>query len=125
MVTLIPIRCFPTYFPIFVGLLTTWCVAVGFGAPTQAQEAKQSLGAQAPVISDERKSTRNVKPKKAQQKPAALSGCSNSYGGPRARSGQYICSNRGEILACQCSGTKCIVIPTGSIQCTMPGAIIN
>lgn len=53
------------------------------------------------------------------------SGCSNDYGGPSARSGQYICSNHGELLACQCGNGQCNLIHTGAIQCTSPGAIIN
>lgn len=51
--------------------------------------------------------------------------CHNNYGGPSARHGQFICSNRGEALACQCSGGSCGLISTGSIICTQAGAVIN
>lgn len=51
--------------------------------------------------------------------------CSNSFGGPSASHGQYICSNQGEMLACQCGGGSCSTVPTGSFLCTRPGAVID
>lgn len=51
--------------------------------------------------------------------------CPNRFGGRAARSGEYICSNVGELLACRCSGSLCHTIPTGAIQCTRPGAIVQ
>ena len=51
--------------------------------------------------------------------------CNNQYGGSPARDGQFICSSQGEILACKCTDGTCSLIPTGAIQCTRPGAVIN
>lgn len=52
-------------------------------------------------------------------------GCANAYGGPRAAPGQFVCSNRGELIACRCSGGGCRLVSTGAFQCTRPGALIR
>lgn len=52
-------------------------------------------------------------------------GCANPFGGPHAPAGQFICSNQGELQACQCSGGSCSLKPTGSFLCTSPGAVIR
>lgn len=62
----------------------------------------------------------------AQSQNSSGSGsCENQYGGSPARHGQYICSNQGELLACQCSGGRCSLIHTGAIQCTRAGAVVD
>jgi len=52
-------------------------------------------------------------------------GCANPFGGPTAPAGQFICSNQGELQACECSGGNCSLKPTGSFLCTSPGAVIR
>jgi hypothetical protein len=52
-------------------------------------------------------------------------GCGNPFGGKAARSGEFICSDEGELQACQCSGGSCRLKPTGSFLCTSPGAVIR
>lgn len=74
--------------------------------------------------------TDGLRPQRASGKKSGSSvagggGCANQYGGPAARHGQFICSNRGELLACQCSGNSCGVISTGSFLCTRAGAIVD
>jgi hypothetical protein len=61
----------------------------------------------------------------ARARGASSASCGNVFGGPRASSGEFICSNQGELLACRCSGGSCSLIHTGAIQCTRPGAIIR
>jgi hypothetical protein len=56
---------------------------------------------------------------------AHQSSCGNPYGGSSAPPGTFICSNQGELLACQCGGGRCSLIHTGAIQCTRPGAVIR
>jgi hypothetical protein len=56
---------------------------------------------------------------------AHQSSCGNPYGGSSAPPGTYICSNQGELLACQCGGGHCSLIHTGAIQCSRPGAVIR
>jgi hypothetical protein len=53
------------------------------------------------------------------------SACGNPYGGPSAPSGAYICSNRGELLACRCGGGRCGLISTGSFLCSRAGAVVR
>lgn len=58
--------------------------------------------------------------------PAASGdGCANPFGGNPATHDQFICSDQGELQACQCSGGSCKLIPTGSFLCTVPGAVIR
>lgn len=51
--------------------------------------------------------------------------CANPFGGNAAPDGQFICSDQGELQACQCSGGSCDLVPTGSFLCTSPGAVIR
>lgn len=61
----------------------------------------------------------------AAPEPVASGMCANPYGGAAAQGGQYICSNQGELLACQCSGGSCDLISTQSFLCTQAGAVIR
>lgn len=56
---------------------------------------------------------------------ASNTNCSNPFGGSAAGEGQFICSNEGELQACQCAGNSCGLVPTGSFLCTSPGAVIR
>lgn len=51
--------------------------------------------------------------------------CPNPFGGPVAQNGEYICSDVGELHACRCTGASCRTIPTGSMQCTLRGAVVQ
>lgn len=51
--------------------------------------------------------------------------CANPFGGRAATHGEYICSDQGELQACQCSGGSCEVVLTGWIACTRPGAVVR
>lgn len=51
--------------------------------------------------------------------------CTNPFGGRAATHGEYICSDRGELQACQCSGGSCEIVLTGWIACTQPGAVVR
>ncbi len=51
--------------------------------------------------------------------------CANPYGGASARHDEYICSNHGELLACQCSGGSCGLISTQSYLCSQAGAVVR
>ncbi|WP_216824584.1 hypothetical protein [Paragemmobacter aquarius] len=51
--------------------------------------------------------------------------CSNPFGGRAATHGEYICSDQGELQACQCSGGSCEIVLTGWIACTQPGAVVR
>lgn len=90
--------------------IETECAALGY-----PQENEQS----APPPE-----TSSLQPK-AVSSSAGGQSCANPFGGSAAPSGQYICSNQGELQACQCSGGGCNLIPTGSFLCTSPGAVIR
>lgn len=69
--------------------------------------------------------SRPSSPSRAVSSGAGGEGCENPFGGRPAPAGQFICSDRGELQACQCSGGGCSLLPTGSFLCTAPGAVIR
>ncbi len=49
--------------------------------------------------------------------------CKNEFGGRDAVHDEYICSNKGEMLACQCADGACELISTDWFACPTPGYI--